>query len=374
MEKEAHIYIYGIIDSWQDKESSDYGFINLTNVKEQYDNQKEAEEIVVHIHSEGGVVTEGFAIHDYLRSLKKPITTIIDGTCASIATVVLLAGDKRIGTENSKPFIHNPWGMIGGDKEEMRKYADELETIEEDIATFYAAKTNLSKDEALDFMKNETSFTTEQCLSNGFLTEINSVMRAVALLKTKMDTKMPKENLSKEEVKGMFDGLYEKIKNLGKKKEIQNKSVTDATGAEIIFPDVGDDAQEAVGDSATIDGSAAEGEILMPSGESYVFEAGVLTEIKPAEDPEEDDVEALKAKITDLESQLEASQNLVSGKDGEIADLKTADTSMKAEVGVIKSSLQEMEKNIGSGYKFSKKDKPEKKAVKTRQVFKTVEE
>lgn len=375
MENQAHIYIYGIIDSFQDKNSSDWGYVNLTNVRDQVEKQKEKEEIVVHIHSEGGVVTEGFAIHDYLRSQNKPITTIIDGTCASIATVILLAGDKRIGTENSKPFIHNPWGMAGGDKEEMRKYADDLEQIEEEIATFYAAKTKLSKDEALELMKNETSFTTEQCLSNGFLTEINSVMRAVALLKPNNNNKkMSTEKMTEEKVQSLIDKGIEKISNLFKTSEVQNKTVTDATGVEILFPDVEEDAAIEVEQTATIDGAAAEGEVLMPNGETYVFESGVLKEIKEAEEAPEEDVEALKQKITDLETEnesLKGEKNLLTT---EVNDLKETAKGVEKEVGEIKETLNLIKKNSGSSFKFNRKEKVEKKQNATRQVFKTKDE
>ena len=320
--KEAHIYVYGIIDSWQDAEASQYGYVNLTDVRTQLENQGDYDELFIHIHSEGGVVTEGFAIHDFIRSQGKPVTTIIDGMCASIATVILLAGDTRIGTENAKPFIHNPWGMAGGDKEELRKYADELEDIEEDIAEFYAKKTKLSKEDALNYMRNETYFTAQEALSNGFLTKINSVMRAVALLKSKTK-KMAKENLTEEKVQGMFDTVLEQIKNVlkGKKGEPQNKIITDANGGEILFPDVEDDAQEVVGDKATIDGSAAEGDILMPDGSTYVFSNGELTEIKES-DPAEPNVEALKQKITDLEAENETLKGTNNTLTSELAENK----------------------------------------------------
>ena len=43
-----------------------------------------------------------------------------------------------------------------------------------------------------------------------------------------------------------------------------------------------------VGDVATVDGEPAEGDYLMPSGETYVFAAGELTEIIAAEGEEEE--------------------------------------------------------------------------------------
>src|SRR3972149_3144345 len=55
----------------------------------------EQEEITVFINSSGGLVETGFAIYEYLTSLKIPITTIISGKCASMATIIALIGTKR---------------------------------------------------------------------------------------------------------------------------------------------------------------------------------------------------------------------------------------------------------------------------------------
>ena len=181
--KVAHVYIYGIIDSWQDNKADDYGIVNLKSIKNQLENQAGFEEIIVHIHSEGGDVTEGFAIHDFLKSQGKPITTIVEGMCASIATVPALAGDKRQMTANSTFFIHNPWGFVGGEKEEIQRYANELEEIENKLSDFYAKFSSLSKEYILNFMKVETSFTAEEAVTNGFMTEVVGTIKAVALLK-----------------------------------------------------------------------------------------------------------------------------------------------------------------------------------------------
>ena len=178
--KEAHLYIYGEIDAYQDSESDRYGFINLLNVKSQYEAQKDAEKVVVHIHSVGGVVFEGFAIHDYLRSLGKPIETRVEGLCASIATVIALAGDVRVMTANSDYFIHNPWGMAFGDREQVQKYADDLERLENKLAEFYASKTKITKDEALALMKADSTFSATEALEKGFTTETAAALKIVA--------------------------------------------------------------------------------------------------------------------------------------------------------------------------------------------------
>lgn len=309
---EANIYIYGVIDSWQDSSSSEWGYVNLKNVKEQYEAQKDATEIKVHIHSEGGVVTEGFAIHDYLRSLGKPVTTFIEGSCASIATVIALAGDKRVMTSNANFFVHNPWGYAGGDKSEIQKYADELDRLEEQIADFYASKTNITKQQALEYMKAETTFTPEEALEKGFITEVQAVMRAVALYKpenkSNSNTMAELSTQDKSFLQKGFDAIMNAIK--GDKKNIV---LQDANGIEIEFPEIEKGQKIAKGAKAQIEGKAADGEYVMPQGETYVFESGELTEVKEAEE-QEDELQALKdeneaqaIEIQDLKAKLEAS-------------------------------------------------------------------
>ncbi len=334
---QAHIYIYGDIGWWQAADSADWGEITLTDVRNQYEAQKDSEEIVVHIHSPGGYVTEGFAIHDYLRSQGKPVTTIIEGMCYSIATVIALAGDVRKMTSNSDFMIHNPWGGAVGESEEIQKYADNLKEIENKVADFYAAKTHITKDEALEMMKAETFMNSEKALEYGFITEIASVMKAVAKYnpnKKKMSKK--EDNLSKEEAKNMLDGFQKKMKKLFGSQP-KNKIVQDANGTEIDFPDLADDDTPSVGDKATVDGSAASGEHVMPSGETYVFTEGELTEIKPKEEEEEDEqtMDQLKEENEDLKSQLADAKNKL--KASEKAKKKA-----QADYKAAKDSLEEL--------------------------------
>lgn len=339
----AHIYVYGVIDFWQDNHASEWGYVNLKDVKNQYEAQKNSEEIHVHIHSDGGVVTEGFAIHDFLRAQGKPVKTIIEGNCASIATVIALAGDVRVMTSNSNFFIHNPWGFAGGDKEEIQKYADELDKMEGQIADFYASKTSITSDEALELMKAETSFTPEEALKKGFITEIASVMKAVALYKPNHKN-MSKETLTKDEAQSMLDGFLTKIKNAlkGKTKPV-NKIVQDATGQEIDFYELDEDASPSIGDKATIDNSPADGEILMPSGETYVFVSGELTEIKPSEEDETEEMENLKNEISDLKTEL-------SQKDQTISELKNENKEFKSTLKEMKKDFKDLKKAIGSDF------------------------
>jgi ATP-dependent Clp endopeptidase proteolytic subunit ClpP len=367
--EEAHIYIYGVIDWMQDDYASEWGLVNLKSVKKQVEAQADAKSITVHIHSPGGVVTEGFAIHDFLRSQGKPVTTIIEGECASIATVIALAGDTRKMTSNSEFMIHMPWGMASGESEDIQKYADELKRNEDKIADFYAQKTKLDKTSILDMMKKETFMSAEEALQHGFITEIATVMKAVALLKTKTNPnskKMAEKAITKEEAQGMFAKFEEKMKNLfGGGKKPEAKLVQDANGTEIDFTELEEDDTPSIGDKATIDGAAAEGEHVMPSGETYVFTAGELTEIKPKEEEEEEneEVENLKTEVENLKKDLKAAKAEKKKAEDKLQDNETAIKNLQKE-------FKNLKKDIGSSFNHDPKKKNFKEGGNSRRVLK----
>ena len=122
--KVAHINIIGEI--WN-------GGVSLENVKNAINANADAEQIHVHIHSGGGEVIEGFAIYDALKGSGKIVHTFVEGLSGSIASVIMMAGTERHATPNSQIFIHNPFGMAGGDAEQVQQYADELKKWETKI-------------------------------------------------------------------------------------------------------------------------------------------------------------------------------------------------------------------------------------------------
>lgn len=377
----AHIYIYGEIGYWQSSDAADWGEVTLTGVREQYEAQKDCEEITLHIHSPGGYVTEGFAIHDYIRSLGKPVTTIVEGMCYSIATVIALAGDKRLMTSNSDFMIHNPWGGAWGESSEIQKYADDLKELEVKVANFYAAKTNITSDEALELMKAETFMTPEKALEKGFITEIATVMKAVAMFNPNTN-KMSKKKMTQKEAESALDKALNAIKSLfpggGK---AQNKIVQDANGTEIDFTELEEDATPSVGDKATVDGSPADGEHVMPNGETYVFASGELSEIKEAEEEEEEDtseeMQALQEEVDALNKKLSKEQDAVKKLKSENKKLSKQLSDQEEILEDVKEQILNVKKSIGSEFKHEEGNRNHKNQngnQPTRKVWKESEE
>ena len=166
---------------------------------------------------------------------------------------------------------------------------------------------------------------------------------------------------------GLLETILNKLTGKGKGKGSDPKAlmVQDANGGEIDFPDLVEGDTPKVGDKATIDGKDAEGEILMPSGETYVFTAGELTEIKPAEE----DTAALKEELENLRTEKEELTN-------ELADVKSDLSEAVTALKTIQTDLKNLKKSVGSTFNYkSEKERKEKEegAGAKRKLFKDKE-
>ena len=312
---QGHIYVYGIISPYQEDNVSQYGEVNSKDIHNQLNNNKEADEFMVHINSMGGDVYEGYAIHDILRATGKKIITQAEGLVASIATVIFLSGDERLITDNSELMVHNPWGITSGDSATVQKYADSLSTEENKLATFYANKTGGDVEEIKAMMKEETYLTADEAISKGFATGKATQIKAVAMLninsnKNKMDKNQVQElinnSLDPEKNPTFWDRILAKFRHV-------NLILQDGAGNEIEFPDLGEGDEPKVGDKVLVGGVApAESEIVMPDGKTLKVEAGIIVEIieKAVEDDPEptpnEEVEALKAELKKRDGEIKA--------------------------------------------------------------------
>ncbi len=137
--------------------------------------------LTVRINSPGGSVTDGLTIYNFLRGLKSkgiPVTTVIDGMAASIASVIALAGAPVVMNEAAFFHIHNPFGYCEGRVDEMRAAAEDLEKVTATLAGVYTAKTGKTEAEIRDLMTGKpgfdgTLFTSAEALVAGFIDEID---------------------------------------------------------------------------------------------------------------------------------------------------------------------------------------------------------
>lgn len=139
--------------------------------------QHQGGDVVVRINSPGGSVSEGIAIFNAL----KPYNPIcyVDGIAASIASLILMAGARRIGAENSIVMIHDPWTDVRGNSTDLRQMADALDTHRAAMLTAYQ-RTGMAGETLLAMLAAETWMDAAEAMRHGFLTEIAEPVRFAA--------------------------------------------------------------------------------------------------------------------------------------------------------------------------------------------------
>ncbi len=98
--------------------------------------QDPTEPIILFVDSPGGEVSTGMALYDIIKMSKAPIITI-GVNCASLATIILSAGDKKLMMPHGKIMMHLPSTVIQGDSDEVEIKTKELLKVKEDLVTCY---------------------------------------------------------------------------------------------------------------------------------------------------------------------------------------------------------------------------------------------
>lgn len=133
----------------------------------------------IHINSRGGSVFEGLAIHNQLKSHKAFKNVHIDGEACSIASVIVMAGDKVHMPENAMMMIHDPSALVAGNADEMRKMADVLDKVKLSLVTAYR-RSGQTDEELHRMMAEETWMSAEEAKAMGFCDVITNEMKLAA--------------------------------------------------------------------------------------------------------------------------------------------------------------------------------------------------
>jgi ATP-dependent Clp endopeptidase proteolytic subunit ClpP len=142
------------------------GGITAQSVLDALNENKNAKSVLVRINSAGGIVTEGLAIYNLLRSHRAEVTCRVDGLAGSIASVIAMAGRLEMPT-TSYLMIHNPWGWVEGGADDLRHQADVLESMRSMMLDIYCAKSGKGRDFIGAMMDEEKWMTGTEALAYG---------------------------------------------------------------------------------------------------------------------------------------------------------------------------------------------------------------
>lgn len=309
--------------------------VTLLDVISQVKKQEALTSLEVNINSIGGFVDEGMQIYNYLKGLQIPITTVASGVCASIATVIFLAGNKRQVLEGTKFMIHAPKVKPADhyNSAELKQFSDALNKIEKEIIQVYTENTTMSADEVQALLQKDTYMNLEQLTALGFVQDTQPIeLRAVA----KLNINFKNESMTAED-KSWLETKLEAFAKMFTATKVDAKMLMlqDATGVTVEFPDLAEDAIPVLGDVATVDGQVANGSYVMPSlnNATVVFIDGVVTEIIEAQpDGGEDELAKLKQENETLKAENERLSQVTAKLETEFKSFRATVTSKMATV------------------------------------------
>jgi ATP-dependent Clp protease protease subunit len=130
--------------------------------------------IRVLISSPGGHVESGDAIHDVIRFIGAPVTTIGTGWVASAGTHIFLAADKerRVCLPNTRFMIHQPGGGAGGPATDIAIQAKEILRTRERIARAIAKQTGKTYEKVIVDMERDFWLSPKEAIDYGIVARI----------------------------------------------------------------------------------------------------------------------------------------------------------------------------------------------------------
>ena len=131
-------------------------------------------EISLYINSPGGLVTAGLGIYDTMQLVTPPISTICTGMAASMAAVLLCAGEKgkRSALKHSRVMIHQPLGGVQGQASDIEITAKEIQKLKKELYDIISKHSNKSFDQVEKDSDRDYWMTSSEAKSYGMIDEV----------------------------------------------------------------------------------------------------------------------------------------------------------------------------------------------------------
>lgn len=164
--------------------NNEIGTLGITadGLRSQLSKAKDGDDIKIIVNSPGGDCFEGIAVYntirDFARNFKGNITTYVQGMAASAASWIALAAssvsekNKVVIEDNSVFMIHDCWGLVVGNKNDMRDAADFAERVDNVMQKMLARKSGKTEAEIGALMDKETWYFGQEIIDAGFADEM----------------------------------------------------------------------------------------------------------------------------------------------------------------------------------------------------------
>lgn len=138
------------------------------------ESQKRGQEISLYINSPGGSVDDTLGVYDTMRFLSSPIATYCIGRAYSGAALLLTAGQKgkRFALPHAKVMIHQPYGGITGQAEDIRIQAEQIIKAKQELSRIISEHTGQSYDRVRADSERDKYFSAEEAREYGLVDEV----------------------------------------------------------------------------------------------------------------------------------------------------------------------------------------------------------
>ena len=133
-----------------------------------------AKDINVYINSPGGSVTAGLAIYDTMQFVKCDVATYCVGQASSMGAILLCAGrkGKRHALPNSRIMIHQPWGGVQGQAEDISRHAKEILKMRDRINEILASHSGQTLEKVQKDTDRDFFMSAEEAKDYGIIDEV----------------------------------------------------------------------------------------------------------------------------------------------------------------------------------------------------------
>ena len=138
------------------------------------DNSDPGKDISIYINSPGGSVHAGLGIYDTMQFVTSDVATICTGMAASMAAVLLVAGQegKRSALTHSRVMIHQPMGGAQGQASDIEITAREIQKLKNELYTIIANHSKQPFDKVWADSDRDYWMTAEEAKAYGMIDRI----------------------------------------------------------------------------------------------------------------------------------------------------------------------------------------------------------
>jgi len=131
-------------------------------------------DINLYINSPGGSVYAGLGIYDTMQFISCDVATICTGMAASMAAVLLVAGQegKRSALPHSRVMIHQPLGGVQGQASDIEIEAREIQKLKKELYTIIADHSHTDYEKVWNDSDRNYWMTAEEAREYGMIDQV----------------------------------------------------------------------------------------------------------------------------------------------------------------------------------------------------------